>query len=49
MMWRQSHRLKLFWLLLLPAACFGQTTGGSRMESNPLNVYAPPCVSQVKQ
>src|SRR6266481_3765885 len=40
MMWRQSHRLRLFWLLWLPAACFGQTTGGgSRMESNPLNVY----------
>ena len=48
MKWRQSHRLKLFWLLWLPAACFGQTTGGSRMESNPLNVYAPPCISQVK-
>jgi len=49
MMWCQSHRLKLFWLLCLPTACFGQTTGGSRMESNPLNVYAPPCISQVKQ
>jgi SH3 domain-containing YSC84-like protein 1 len=50
MMWCQSHRLKLFWLLWLPAACFGQTTGGgSRMESNPLNVYAPPCISHVKQ
>jgi hypothetical protein len=50
MMWRQSHRLRLFWLLWLPAACFGQTTGGgSRMESNPLNVYAPPCISHVKQ
>jgi lipid-binding SYLF domain-containing protein len=50
MMWRQSHRLKLFWLLWLPAACFGQTTGGgSRTESNPLNVYAPPCISHVKQ
>jgi lipid-binding SYLF domain-containing protein len=50
MMWRQSRRLKLFWLLCLPAACFGQTAGGgSSTPSNPLNVYAPPCVSQVKQ
>jgi len=48
-MWHQSHRLKLFWLLWLPAACFGQAPDGSRMESNPLNVYAPPCISQVKQ
>jgi len=49
-MWRRSRRLKLFWLLWLPAACFGQTTGGgSRTESNPLNVYAPPCIAQVKQ
>jgi lipid-binding SYLF domain-containing protein len=52
MMWHQSHRLKLVWLvwlLWLPAACFGQAPDGSRMESNPLNVYAPPCISQVKQ
>jgi SH3 domain-containing YSC84-like protein 1 len=50
MIWRQSRRLKLIWLLWLPAACFGKTTGGgSRTESNPLNVYAPPCISQVKQ
>ncbi len=50
MMWHHSHRLKLFWLLWLPAACFGQTTGGSsRIESYPLNVYAPSCISQVKQ
>ena len=46
MMWRQSHRMKLLLLLWLPAACFGQTT---RMESNLLNVYAPACISQVKQ
>ena len=50
MMWRQSRWLKLFWLLCLPAACFGQTAGGgSSTPSNPLNVYAPPCISQVKQ
>ena len=50
MMWRQFRRLNLLWLLWLPAACFGQTTGGgSSMESNPLNVYAPPCIAQVKQ
>ncbi len=50
MMWRQSHRLSLFVLLWLPAASFGQTaSGGSTAVSNPLNVYAPPCISQVKQ
>jgi lipid-binding SYLF domain-containing protein len=48
-MWHRSRRLKLFWLLWLPAACFGQTTGGdARMGSNPLNVDAPSCISQVK-
>jgi hypothetical protein len=47
-MWRQSRRLKLFWFLWLPAACFGQDIGGSRVDSNPLNAYAPPCISQVK-
>jgi Uncharacterized conserved protein len=49
MTWRQSRRLKLFWFLWLPAACFGQDIGGSRVDSNPLNAYAPPCISQVKQ
>ena len=50
MMWRQSRRLKLFWLLCLPGACVGQTIGGGqRVESNPLKVSAPPCISQVKQ
>jgi len=50
MTWRQSRRLKLFWLLWIPAACFGQNSGGgSRIESNPLSVYAPPCISQVKE
>lgn len=50
MVWRQSHRLMLFWLLWLPASCFSQTTGGgSRVDLNPLNVYAPPCISHVKQ
>jgi lipid-binding SYLF domain-containing protein/outer membrane protein OmpA-like peptidoglycan-associated protein len=49
-MWRKFRRLKLFLLLGLPVACFGQTTGGgSSTASNPLNVYAPPCISQVKQ
>jgi lipid-binding SYLF domain-containing protein len=42
MKWRQFHRLKLFCLLCLPGACFGQTSGA-------LNVSAPPCISQVKQ
>ena len=46
MMWRQFRRLKLLWLLCFPAACFGQTADSG---SNPLNVYAPPCISQVKQ
>ncbi|MGB7463774.1 MAG: YSC84-related protein [Candidatus Acidiferrum sp.] len=51
MMWLQSRRLKVIWLLWLPAACFGQTAGGgsSTPPTNPLNVYAPPCISQVKQ
>ena len=50
MMWRQSRWLNLFLLLSLPAACFGQTTGGSSSTaSNALNIYAPPCISQVKQ
>jgi hypothetical protein len=49
MTWRQSRRLKLFLFLWLPAACFGQDVGGSRADSNPLNAYAPPCISQVKQ
>src|SRR5215471_10467559 len=41
--------LRLLWLLTLPVICLGQETAGSRTDSNPLNVYAPPCVSQVKQ
>jgi hypothetical protein len=49
MTWRQSRRLKLFLFLWLPAACFDQDVGGSRADSNPLNAYAPPCISQVKQ
>ncbi len=50
MMWRKFRRLKLFLLLGLPVACFGQTAGGGlSTASNPLNVYAPPCISQVKQ
>src|ERR1700745_2196479 len=49
MTWRQSRRLQLFWFLWLPAACFCQDTSGSRAYSNPLNAYAPPCISQVKQ
>ncbi len=50
MRWRQTRRLNLFLLLWLPAVCFGQTAGGgSSTASNPLNVYAPPCISQVKQ
>ena len=49
MKWNPDRLLKLFWLLTLPMICLGQDTAGSRAESNPLNVYAPPCVSQVKQ
>ena len=49
MTWRGSRRLQLFWFLWLPAACFGQDTAGSRADSKPLNAYAPPCISQVKQ
>src|SRR5262245_57791833 len=49
MIWCQSRRLKLFLFLWLPAACFGQDIVGSRVDSNPLNAYAPPCISQVKQ
>jgi SH3 domain-containing YSC84-like protein 1 len=47
MMWHR--RLKLLLFLWLPAACFAQTAPDSRMDSHPLNVYAPPCISQVKQ
>src|SRR5215467_3918001 len=49
MKWNPDRPLKLFWLLAMPVICFGQDTSGTRTESNPLNVYAPPCVSQVKQ
>ena len=50
MKWNQTRALKLFWLLGLPVVCFGQTdSGGSSTASNPLNAYAPPCISQVKQ
>jgi lipid-binding SYLF domain-containing protein len=50
MMWRLSRRLKVFLLVAFPAVCFGQTAdSGSNTASNPLNVYAPPCISQVKQ
>ena len=50
MTYRRSRRLKLLWLLSLPVACFSQTAGGgANTASNPLNVYAPPCISHVKQ
>jgi len=50
MKWNQFRALKLFWLLGLPVVCLGQNIGGgSTTESNSLNVYAPPCISQVKQ
>ena len=52
MNWRQSSRLKLFLLLGLPTVCFGQTAGNvtvTASATSPLNVYAPPCISQVKQ
>jgi len=49
MKWNRDCPLQLLWLLTLPVVCFGQDTAGSRTESNPLSVYAPPCVSQVKQ
>ena len=48
---RQFHRLTVFMLLGLPAVCFGQTTTTTVVatSTNPLNAYAPPCISQVKQ
>jgi lipid-binding SYLF domain-containing protein len=47
---RRSRRLRLLWLLCFPAACFGQTAGGgSSTATNSLNVYAPPCISHVRQ
>jgi lipid-binding SYLF domain-containing protein len=49
MTYRRSRQLKLLWLLCFPVACFGQTTIVASTESNPLSVYAPPCISQVKQ
>ena len=51
MMWRKFRRLKLFLLLGLPVACFGQTAGGgsSTASESSQRVYAPPCISQVKQ
>lgn len=50
MVWRQFLRLSLFLIFWLPTASFGQSaSGGSGTVSNPLNVYAPPCISQVKQ
>src|SRR5215467_9506969 len=49
MKWNLVRPLRLLWLLTLPVICLGQETAGSRTDSNPLNVYAPPCVSQVKQ
>jgi SH3 domain-containing YSC84-like protein 1 len=48
MMWRQFRRSIVFMLLWLPAVCFGQNAGDGT-ASNPLNAYAPPCISQVKQ
>ncbi len=48
MMWRQFRRSIVFMLLWLPAACLGQNAGDGT-ASNPLNAYAPPCISQVKQ
>jgi hypothetical protein len=50
MTWLRTRRLNLFFLFWIPAVCFGQTAGGgSSTASSPLNVYAPPCISQVKQ
>jgi lipid-binding SYLF domain-containing protein len=50
MTYRRSRLLKVLWLLCFPVVCFGQTAGGgSSTASNPLSVYAPPCISQVKQ
>ena len=50
MIWNQSSPLKLLWFLSLPLVCFGQTVStGSTTQSNPLNVYSPPCISQIKQ
>ena len=49
MRWNPDRPLKLLWLLAVPVVCFGQEAAGTRTDSNPLNVYAPPCVTQVKQ
>jgi len=50
MKWNQSSPLKLHWLVGLCMICSGQTMGGgSRSDSNPLNVYAPPCITRIKQ
>src|SRR5262249_58810226 len=45
-----SCPLKLLCFLGLPLVCFGQAVStGSTTQSNPLNVYSPPCISLVKQ
>src|SRR5499433_1586602 len=50
MKWNQSDLPKLICFLGLPWVCFGQAVStGSTTQANPLNVYSPPCISQVKQ
>ncbi len=48
---RQFYPLTVFMLLGLPAVCLGQTTTTTVVatSTNPLNAYAPPCISQIKQ
>ena len=50
MKWNQSSPLKLFLLIGLSMICSGQTIDSdARGQSNPLNVYAPPCITRIKQ
>src|SRR5215472_12370696 len=50
MKWNQVCVLELLWFLGVPLVGYGQTVSVvATSHSIPLNVYAPPCISQVKQ